>query len=124
MSRQLMFRFEELPLLIEGGFSAGLVNGQALINFWDDGLFGVAEIYLDGHKNKLQVEIDAERAAGVEHPRRWHEKPVSLDRGTHLFSAIHDRLENEWRGYVLDAIIARKGLVPLVPRDQRLTRIR
>lgn len=104
MSRQLIFAFEELPLIVELGFSAGLVNGQALINFWDDGLFGVAEIYLDGHKAKLQAQIDAERAGGVEHPRRWHEKAVALDRGTPLFNMIHERLEVEWREHVLDAI--------------------
>lgn len=104
MSRQLTFTFEELPLLIEGGFSAGLVNGQALINFWPDGLFGVADIYLDGCRLKSPREVEAEKSAGADLVKLWHEKRVALDRGTPLFSMIHERLEVEWRDKVLDAI--------------------
>lgn len=104
MGRQLTFTFEELPLLVTGGFSAGLVNGSALINFWPDGLFGVAEISLDGHRRKTERELDSDLVSGVKPFRLWQEKLVALDRGAPLFSMIHDRLENEWRDKVLDAI--------------------
>jgi hypothetical protein len=103
MSRQLTFTFEELPLLITGGFLAGLVNGQALINFWEDGQFGVVEIYLDGCRRKSPDELAREFKPG-EMPKQWVDKPIALDRGTPLHTMIWDRLESEWRPYVLDAI--------------------
>jgi len=103
MSRQLIFTFEELPLLITGGFSAGLVNGSALINFWDDGQFGVAEIYLDGCRRKSPDELASEFKPG-QPIRLWEDKSIALDRGTPLHAMIWERLENEWRPYVLDAI--------------------
>lgn len=105
MSSQLTFTFEELPLLIEAGFSAGLVNGQALLNYWPDGSWGVAEIYLDGARRKSSREILQASLNKVEGFRCWEEKPVLLDRGTPLHQMIWDRLENEWREHVDDAVL-------------------
>ena len=36
--------------------------------------------------------------------RNFVRQQVALDRGTPIFSIIHDRLENEWRGQVQDAV--------------------
>ena len=104
MSRQLHYRFEELPLVIENGFSAGLVNGSALINYWTDGQWGISQIYLDGHKRKAPAEITAAILMKKPGFKCWHERDMQLDRGDRLNAIIWDRLENEWRDQVQDAI--------------------
>ena len=104
MTRQLSYVFEELPLLITGGFSAGLVNGSALLSYWPDGQWSVAEIYLDGHRRKSAREIIQASLNKIEGFRCYDEKPIALDRGTPLHSMIWDRLESDWRQKVQEAV--------------------
>lgn len=104
MSRQLSFVFQELPLVIENGFSAGLVNGSALVNYWTDGTWGISQIYLDGAKRKGTPEVIAAVLAKVPNFKCWDERDILLDRGDRLNAIIWDRLENEWRGQVQDAV--------------------
>jgi hypothetical protein len=66
----LVFQFEELPLLIEDSFHAGLVAGEANIAIRDDGEWFVEEIYLNGYRKKPDgsyqrrpVEIDNRNSA-------------------------------------------------------------
>jgi hypothetical protein len=90
MARQLDYKFEELPLLVTGGIDAGLVNGSALLNYWPDGQWGISEIYLEGY---------AKAPSGG-----WLPRVVMVDRGTPLHSMIFDRLDDEWRPRVQDAV--------------------
>jgi hypothetical protein len=60
---EFRFTFEELPLVIDLGFSAGLVTGSAQITYWrEDGYtqWTVGRIYLEGHRKATEQE----RAAG------------------------------------------------------------
>lgn len=104
MSRQLSYRFEELPLVIENGFQAGLVNGSALVSYWIDGTWGISQIYLDGAKRKATAEITAAILKKIPNFKCWDERDILLDRGDRIQSIIWDRLENEWRGQVQDAV--------------------
>ena|SRR3990167_2342636 len=61
----LTYDFEELPLIIENGFHAGLVSGSAEISFYNDGEWHVRTIYLGGYKKlpsgqyeRRKIEID------------------------------------------------------------------
>lgn len=103
MARQISFEFDELPLVIEGGFEAGLVAGSADITYSRDGEWSVSAIYLDGHRDLTPSERNALAASGK--PMRFYEsKPVELDAGTSLYLTIYDRLEHEWRDGVQDAV--------------------
>lgn len=89
MTRELEFTFEELPILVDLGTEAGLVNGSATIRFDDDGEWSVSEIALDGY--------------GPNHIR----KPVIIDQELHnwLYLAILDQLENgRFKNHIRDAI--------------------
>lgn len=103
-SRQLSFRFDELPLLIVNGFSAGLVNGSALINYWTDGQWGISQIYLDGHRFIARSEVAAAILAGIPNAKRFDERDILLDRGDRIHDIIWSRLEEEWRPIVQDAV--------------------
>jgi len=100
MSRELHYRFEELPLVIENGFSAGLVNGSALVSYWLDGQWGVSQIYLDGHKRKPAADL-LKQIPGA---KLWDERDVQLDRGDRIHAIIWDRLEHDWRASVQEAV--------------------
>lgn len=103
MSRELIYKFQELPLLIDHGFSAGLVSGQAVIAYWPDGEWGVTEIYLEGCRRRPTRDIVAELKTGGP-VKSWEEKLVPVERGTELHSLILGRLLDEWRGYVCDKV--------------------
>lgn len=90
MSHQLDYKFEELPLIVTAGIDAGLVNGSALIDYWPDGQWGISQLYVDGY---------AQKPGGG-----WLPRSVLLDRGTPLHSMIWDRLEDEWRPRVQNAV--------------------
>ncbi len=104
MSRQLSYRFEELPLAIVNGFEGGLVNGSALINYWTDGTWGISQIYLDGAKRKGTPEVIKAILAKVPNFKCWDERDILLDRGDRIQEIIWDRLEHEWRGRVQEAV--------------------
>lgn len=101
--RNLDFTFEELPLLIDFGFEAGLVNGSAAINYHRDGEWSIDAIYLDGHKPKSSDEIEAAKVAGKRFDL-FHRKPVSLERGSTLYAMIYGRLDGEWKPRIQDKV--------------------
>lgn len=103
MSRELIFRFEELPLVVDLGVEAGLVNGQAVISYWPDGLWSVTSICLDGHRERSEAERESDRAAGKKLIPRFEHKLVPLE-GNPLHTIIWSRLEEEWREHVQDAV--------------------
>lgn len=99
------FEFEELPLVVEGGFEAGLVNGSAEIAYYPDGAWFIDGISLAGSKRlywTLDDRVTAIRA-GKTLPV-FDRKPVELDAGSPLFLMIFERLENDWRAAVSDAV--------------------
>lgn len=105
-SRTLSFRFEELPLVIENGFSAGLVNGSALVNYWTDGQWGISQIYLDGARRKSTPVVIKAMLAKIPDFKCWDERDILLDHGDRLNAIIWDRLENDWRDQVQESVNA------------------
>ncbi len=87
MSSTLTFTFEELPLLIDLGVEAGLVNGSAEIEYWTDHSWGITSIWLDGYGPN-----------GVR-------KQVEVENGSALFLTIFGRLEGEWCEKVQDEVV-------------------
>lgn len=79
--REFIHTFEELPLLIENGFHAGLVNGSATIRYTSEAEWFVSALTLDGHKARPDGGYDR--------------KPVTIERGEYpwLYGAIFDQLE-------------------------------
>lgn len=106
MTRQLTYKFEELPLLIVDGFEAGLVNGEALLNYWPNGVWSISEIYLDGYRRRSAAEITKAMQAGGTGIKSFDEKPVLLERGTDIHTTINNRLAIEWASYVQDHVNA------------------
>lgn len=90
---ELTFTFEELPLVVELGCEAGLINGSATIRYYDDGEWFIHEIYLDSHRNATE----AEKAKHGFYVRG----KIEIDRSSFLYLPIHEQLEN---GRFKDAI--------------------
>lgn len=88
MRNTFTFEFTELPLVIENGYEAALVNGSAEISYYPDGEWFVTRIFLDGFKDLPATD---------DRPRKMDRKPVELDEGTRIYQIINDRLENEWK---------------------------
>lgn len=90
MSGQIELSFEELPLVTDAGFDAGLVNGTATIRYHPDGDWSVIEICLDGHRERSHAEIAQKPGSLFEH------KPVLLCNQLHnwLYHAILHQLEH------------------------------
>ena len=86
------FEFEELPLIVDLGFEAGLVNGSADIHAHEGGEWFVDKIFLDGSRPLAPC-------AGFER------RPVELDRGSAIYLAILDQLENgRFKDSIVDAV--------------------
>lgn len=104
---EFRFTFEELPLVVEGGFEAGLVTGSAQITYWrEDGCteWTVGKIYLEGHRKATEQE----HAAGS----RWFiTRDVEINRAEQewLYLAIFGQLDGEqsWRDLIDDAVSKR-----------------
>ena len=95
MTGEIKFTFEELPLIVDLGFEAGLVNGTAAIKYHDDGEWFIDEIALEGHRERSIAERANLAINDVLGPR-FEIKPVIIDRAERpwLYLAIHDQLEN------------------------------
>lgn len=108
MSRTLHFSFEELPLVIEGGFEAGDIAGSAEISYHRDGEWSIRAIALDGARRLSHAPQDVLTAAraGKALPA-FERRPVILDEGDPVYLRIYHRLEHEWRDKVRTAIIDR-----------------
>jgi len=106
MSGELKFDFEELPLIVDLGFEAGLVNGIATIGYEDDGEWFVREIALDGFRRRSAQECLDLHEPGKVCPC-FEIKPVVIDRASYawLYAAICDQLENgRFKNHVVDAV--------------------
>jgi hypothetical protein len=87
------FEFEELPIVVEGGFEAGLVNGSALISIHNYDEWYIRQVFLDGSRKK-QAAVGFDR------------KPIEIDRNSWLFLSICDQLESgRFKQYVDDAVV-------------------
>ena len=99
MKRETEFSFEELPLIIQNGYEAGLVNGVAHLTFDSEGFWNIEAISLDGYRT-APTDKDGKPLPNM--------KQTYLDQGTSIYLAIYDRLENEWSEkvgkHVYDAI--------------------
>lgn len=107
MSGELEFPFEELPLIVDLGFEAGLVNGAATIGYEDDGEWFVRALSLDGHRRIPAAEKTAIEAKLGTVIKPYQEKPVEIDRASFgwLFGAIVDQFENgRFKIHVEDAV--------------------
>lgn len=110
MSDEFEFSFEELPLIVEGGFHAGLVNGSATIGYYSHGEWFVRAIALDGSRERSQEE----RANDAETYHRtgkllgrFEQRPLAIDMASHkwLYLAIYDQLESgRFKDHVHDAV--------------------
>lgn len=90
-------QFEELPLIVTGGYEAGQVNGTAAISYRRDGEWHIDGLWLDGFRKATAQE----RAQGKPY---WIVEPIELDAGTPIYLMIYDRLEHEWRDKVEDFV--------------------
>jgi hypothetical protein len=90
------FQFEELPVVVDLGFEAGLVDGTATIKFEASGEWWVDGITLDGSRRRSENERQAEKADTGLTAKLYEIKPVKVDRASYswLYAAITDQLEN------------------------------
>lgn len=87
MSRELLFRFDELPLAIVNGIEAAFISGQAEVEILGGGYFNVGDVSLEGF---------GERVRGV---RQWPMVPAPEP----IAAIVRERLNTEWRKRVLNA---------------------
>ena len=109
----IKLNFDELPLIVEDGFEAGLVNGTAAISYHADNEWCVTGISLDG----ARLRTIAERTAGG---GVFERKPVALESTGWLYLAILHQLENgRFKSFVEDAIDADRAASADDAADQR-----
>ena len=99
---EIDFDFEELAIVVDLGFEAGLVNGSATIAYESDGEWFVREIRLDGHRLRSLAERTGDDTIGM-----IERRAVVIDRADRawLYLAILDQLENgRFKDHVADAI--------------------
>lgn len=88
MASTLTYEFEELPLVLENGIQAGLVDGEAEIAYsrdvWD---FTIKSIALTCWNGAGRMK-----------------KCMPLDEGNPLYGIIYDRLENHYSENVQEAV--------------------
>jgi hypothetical protein len=113
----LQHDFDDMPLIIEGGKSAGFVSGSAQIEYFTDGTWGIISIFLDGQKPITVTEVDKTiaRIKGV--AIKTHEPaPFFLEATSPIHGIIYHRLENECR----DAVQTKVREAIADDRDQRV----
>lgn len=86
----LEYEFCEMPLIIDLGFEAGLVNGSADISYRPDGEWGIRKIYLDG-------------SSTIKNGGEFKRKPVEVEQGP-LYDIIAGRLYGEWHDRVQEKV--------------------
>ena len=63
---QVHIEFEEIPLIVEDNYEAGLVSGSCNVHYYsEDDDWYICEIYLDGYKvgEKIkQIELDSKHS--------------------------------------------------------------
>ena len=105
MIGQIEVSFEELPLHVELGFEAALINGTSTIRFDDPAEWSVVGIAIDGYRIKSTHEM----------------KSIDLDRASYrwLYDTIVERLESEgrFRDHIVDQITKFLGESGVAIRD-------
>jgi hypothetical protein len=105
--------FEELPLIVELGFEAALINGSVTIGYHQEGEWSVRGISLDGTRELSTTEKStAARKAGAPFMSSYVRSPVTLCRDRHrwLYDAIVDQLENgRFAALVREAVATKTG---------------
>lgn len=61
---EFTYRFEELPLVSEDGFDAGLISGEATIGYYADGEWFVRAISLDAYRRHQTGQLEIEDRTG------------------------------------------------------------
>jgi hypothetical protein len=82
------YEFEELPLVIAGGIEAGLINGQAQVDYSRDS-FEIGQITLEGFGQRVNGK------------RQW---PQVLAPDA-IANIVRQRLDNEWYDKVYTAFV-------------------
>ncbi len=95
--KSFTYLFEELPLVMTGGYSACDITGFAEIAYDAGGAWSVQRIGFDG----FRARASAAPATGPDQPQpRFERAPVWLDAGDPIELIIYDRLEHEWSARV------------------------
>ena len=106
------YEFEELPLVVECGFDAGLISGSALISVHELDDWYIKKVFLDGFRKK-------HNASGFDR------KPIEVDYKSWIFLAICDQLDGgKFKQYVEDAIAKEYDGLRDQAADQRRERMR
>jgi hypothetical protein len=87
-AKTMVFDFQELPLVIERGIEAGLINGQAEIEYERDGEWMILNVTLEGYDRR----VDGKRI----YPQ--------IDAPPVVAAIIDNRLNKEWHTRVCDAV--------------------
>lgn len=105
-SRSFIFQFEELALLIDLGFKAGLVSGRAEISYTSNVYdYTITGLWLDGFKEAERTEEEKLLARLKGKPLSpYVEKLVPVESGSWLDTTICSRLYEEWCHEVQEAI--------------------
>jgi hypothetical protein len=91
--KSFTYLFEELPLVISGGFAACDVSGLAEIVYDAGGGWSVQRIGFDGYRARALTETPTR----LDQPQtRFERAPIWLDAGDPIQLIIYDRLEHEW----------------------------
>lgn len=106
MVREFLYEFEELPLIIDLGWEAGLLNGQATIAYHDDGEWFIHGIALDGFRERDR-------------------KPVDLENKSEAYRTICDRLSSgRFADYINERVweeLAEDGISPICDFQEHST---
>ena len=89
----LLYKFEELPLVLAPGIEGALIDGFAEIEYTREGEWSLRGVYVEAHK-RLSIR---ERAEGM---KPWVVIPASAA----LSDIITGRLNGEWRDRVQSAV--------------------
>lgn len=93
LPRIIDFNFEELPLIVDLGVNAGLLEGTASINVWHANDWSVSGIALRGYRDRKPVDV-----------------PLDLIRDGQIYTAILHQLENGEFKKEIEAQIEREVL--------------
>lgn len=93
MANTLSYEFNELPLVIDNGVEAGLINGCAEVLYRREGDWQIDSVCIEGWQGATQEE----RAAGKS---PW----VYVAAPDEIATLIVNRLNTDWRSRVQNAV--------------------
>jgi hypothetical protein len=100
VARSFTYDFDELPLVVTGGFDACHVTGFAEIRYDARGAWSIERI---GFHAVRRVNPRAEVPGSGRPPRSARDK-AWLDIGDPLHAIVYDRLEHDWRSRVQNRV--------------------